>query len=59
MDDDRRDDREQRTWPLVPVKSLMNWKPPEETLAAVARAVVAPQNRLEVFRKLCQTPGVQ
>lgn len=44
---------EKGTLPLVPVKSIMDWKPPSETVAAIVNLVGNKENQLQLYKTLC------
>lgn len=37
----------------MPVKSIMEWKPPSETVAAIVNLVGAKDNQLQLYKSLC------
>lgn len=46
-------EEEKGTLPLVPVKSIMDWKPPSETVATIVNLVGLKENQLQLYKALC------
>ncbi len=45
-------DKEKRN-PLIPLQSIMEWKPPSETVAAVVHLAGEMKNQLQNYKQLC------
>jgi hypothetical protein len=53
MNDQMTSQNEQRN-PLIPVKSIADWRPDEKTVASIIRVTGIPQqDQLRVYRELC------
>ena len=53
MDQPPPEEEKEKRNPFIPLKSIMEWKPPSETVAAVVHLAGDMKNQLQNYKHLC------